>query len=45
MAKKRKKTDFTEQDERVRQARAYVARKEEELRQRREREAVEQKRP
>jgi hypothetical protein len=41
---KRKKTDFTEQDERVRQACAYIARKEEELRQRREREASEQKR-
>jgi hypothetical protein len=41
---KRKKTDVTGQDERVRQARAYVARKEEELRQRREREASEQKR-
>jgi len=44
MAKKRKKTDFTEQDERVRQARAYIARKEEELRQRREREIAERKR-
>jgi len=49
MAKKRKKTDFTEQDERVRQARAYqarayIARKEEELRQRREREAASAKR-
>ena len=44
MAKKRKKTDFTEQDERVRQARAYIARKEEELRQRRAREAAAEKR-
>lgn len=44
MAKKRKKTDFTEQDEWVRQARAYIARKEEELRQRREREAASAKR-
>ena len=44
MAKKRKKTDFTEQHERVRQARAYIARQEEELRQRREHEAAEQKR-
>ena len=44
MAKKRKKTDFTEQEERVKQARAYIARKEEELRQRREREIAEQKR-
>jgi hypothetical protein len=44
MAKKRKKTDFTEQRERVRQARAYIARKEEEIRLRREREAAEQKR-
>ena len=32
--KKRKKTDFTAQDERVRQARAYIARKEAERRQR-----------
>ena len=39
MAKKRKKTDFTEVREHVRQAREYVARKEEERRQRREREA------
>lgn len=44
MAKKRKKTDFTEQEERVKQARAYIARKEEELRQRREREIAEEKR-
>jgi len=44
MAKKRKKTAFTEQDERGRQARAYIARKEEELRQRREREAASAKR-
>ena len=36
----RKKTDFTEQDERIRQARAYIARKEEELRPRRAQEAV-----
>jgi hypothetical protein len=43
MAKKRKKTDFTEQHERQRQFREYLARKEEELRQRREREASEQK--
>ena len=43
MAKKRKKTDFTEVREHVRQAREYVARKEEELRQRREREAAEAK--
>lgn len=40
MAKKRKKTDFSEQEERVRQARAYIARKEEEMRQQREREAA-----
>lgn len=44
MAKKRKKTDFTEQHERQRQFRAYLARKEEELRQQREREAAEPKR-
>lgn len=44
MGKKRKKTDFTEQHERQRQLREYLARKEEELRQRREREAAEQKR-
>ena len=37
MAKRRKKTDFTEQDERQRQFRVYLARKEEELRQRRAR--------
>lgn len=43
MAKKRKKTDFTEQDARQRQFRAYLARKEQE-RQQREREAAEQKR-
>lgn len=43
MAKKRKKTDFTEQRERVRQAREYIARKEEEIRQRREAEAAERK--
>jgi hypothetical protein len=43
MAKKRKKTDFSEQDARQRQFREYLARREEE-RQRREREAVEQKR-
>ena len=43
MAKKRTKTDFSEQDERVRQVRAYIARKDEE-RKRREREAAEQKR-
>jgi len=44
MAKKRKKTDFTEQDARIRQWRAYQARKEEELRQERARETAEQKR-
>ena len=44
MAKKRKKTDFTEQDARQRQFRAYLARKEEELRQRQAREAAEPKR-
>ena len=44
MAKKRKKTDFTEQDARQRQFRAYLARKEEELRQERARAAAEQKR-
>lgn len=44
MAKKRKKTDFGDLDERVKRARAYIARKEEELRRRREREAAEQKR-
>lgn len=43
MDKKRKKTDFTEQHERQRQLRAYLARKEEE-RQQREREAAEPKR-
>lgn len=43
MARKRTKTDFTEQHERRQQLRAYLARKEEELRQRREREAAEQK--
>ncbi|MGH3072400.1 MAG: hypothetical protein ACRDNB_09065 [Gaiellaceae bacterium] len=41
---KRTKTDFTEQHERRRQLREYPARKEEELRQRREREAAEEKR-
>ena len=30
MAKRRKKTDFSDQDERVRRARAYIARREEE---------------
>ena len=44
MAKKRKKTDFTEQHERVRQAREYIARKEAEIKERRQREAAEQKR-
>ena len=44
MAKKQKKTDFTEQDARVRQARAYIARKEKERRLRLERETAEQKR-
>jgi hypothetical protein len=44
MAKKRKKTDFGDLDERVKRTRAYIARKEEELRQRREREAAEPKR-
>ena len=43
MAKKRKKTDFTEQIARQRQFRAYLARKEEELRQKRAREAAEAK--
>jgi hypothetical protein len=43
MAKKRKKTDFTEQIERQRQFRAYLARKEEE-RQQRARDAAEPKR-
>ena len=43
MAKKRKKTDFSEQDARQRQFREYLARKEEE-RQQRERDALEQKR-
>ena len=42
MAKRRKKTDFTEQDERQRQLRAYLARKEEQ-KQQRSREAAEQK--
>ena len=44
MAKKRKKTDFTEQIERQRQYRAYVARKDEERRQERARAAAEPKR-
>jgi hypothetical protein len=44
MAKKRQKTDFTEQIERQRQFRAYLARKEEELRQAKVRAAAEQKR-
>ena len=44
MAKKRTKTDFTEQRERVQRAREYIARKEEEIRLRREREAADQKR-
>ena len=44
MGKKRKKTDFTEQHERQRQFRDYLARKEEELRLRRERETDEHKR-
>jgi hypothetical protein len=43
MAKKRKKTDFTDVREHVRQAREYVARKEEELRQQRSREAAKEK--
>ena len=43
MAKRRKKTDFTEQHERQRQFRAYLARKEEELRERRAREASQPK--
>lgn len=43
MAKKRKKTDFSEQDARQRQFREYLARKEE-MKQRRERETAEQKR-
>lgn len=43
MKKKRQKTDFTEQDERQRQFRAYLSRKEE-LRQQRLREAAEPKR-
>ena len=43
MAKKRKKTDFSEQDARQRQLREYLARKEEERRQRVEREAAERK--
>ena len=42
MAKKRTKTDFTEQDARQAQFRAYLARKERE-KQRREREAAERK--
>jgi ribosomal protein L35 len=44
MAKKRTKTDFSEQLERQKQFRAYLARKEEEMRQRKERETAEQKR-
>ena len=44
MAKKRKKTDFTEQDARIQQWRAYQARKDEELRQERARAAAEPKR-
>lgn len=43
MAKKRKKTDFSEQDARREQLRAYLARKDEERRQRVEREATEEK--
>jgi len=43
MAKKRKKTDFTEQRARQEQLRAYLARKEEERRQRVERETAERK--
>ena len=43
MAKKRKKTDFGDLDERVKRARAYIARREEERRQRLEREAAERK--
>jgi hypothetical protein len=39
MAKKRTKTDFSEQHERRRQLRVYLARKHEELRLRRERES------
>lgn len=42
MAKRRTKTDFTEQIERQKQFRAYLARKQEE-RKRREREAAAQK--
>ncbi len=43
MAKRRTKTDFTEQIERQKQFRAYLARKKEERRQRVEREAAEEK--
>lgn len=43
MGKRRKKTDFSEQDERVRRARAYIARREEE-RLRRKQESAEPKR-
>ena len=43
MAKKRKKTDFSEQDARREQLRAYLARTDEERRQRVEREATEEK--
>jgi len=43
MAKKRKKTDFSEQDARQLQFRAYLARKKAERQQQREREAAEQK--
>ncbi len=44
MAKKRKKTDFTEQNERQRQFRAYLARKDEELRRERAHTPAEPKR-
>jgi hypothetical protein len=44
MAKKRKKTDFSEQDARQRQFREYLARKEEERRQRADRETAAPKR-
>ena len=44
MAKKHKKTDFGDLDERVKRARAFIARKDEELRRRRERESAEPKR-
>jgi len=43
MAKKRTKTDFTEMNERVRQAREYIARRTEKMRQQRAKEATQPK--